>query len=113
MRAAHRLLGVAADPGVGEGQSEQWFSEGGPASQAHDSELLIDPVPVHTASCICASCDVLISPEEYNLDQQEKMEPPVALINGETEVEGDHFEDLLQPLEDTAPEASGNTWDSP
>lgn len=112
MKAKRRLLAVAADPGVGEGQSEQWFSEGGPSSQAHDSEMLIDPVPVHTASCICASCDILLDPERYDLDQQEKMETPVALINGDTEVEGDHFEDLIDPLENVPPQAT-NTWDNP
>jgi hypothetical protein len=107
------IQAVAADPGVGSVQTDQWFSPN-ETNQAHDSELLYDPQlqsKVHASTCVCAEC--LFPAEDYQLDQQEKMGPSVALINATDQIEGDHFEDLLEPFEDEPPEANQKTWVSP
>lgn len=102
------LHAVAGDPGVGATQSEQWFSEGVELPETDQyRNLLIDPVHMHVAGCVCASCDVLVDPEEYDLDTQEKMETPVALVNG------DLLEELIEPFTNNPPEAGQQTWDSP
>lgn len=80
------LTAVAGDPGVGATQSEQWFPATGEDEAAADSELLIDP-------------------SRSDLDVQEKMETPVALVNGAD------LETLLAPFENTDPEASQQTWE--
>lgn len=76
------IQAVAADPGVGSVQTDQWFSPN-ETNQAHDSELLYDPQlqsKVHASTCICADC--LFQAEDYQLDQQEKMETAPAVLNG-------------------------------
>lgn len=65
--------------------SDLHYPDGGVQQYPEGSELLLD------GECVCASC-------RPNLDSQPDMAPAVALVNG------DHFEDLVAPLEDTAPE---------
>lgn len=77
---------VAGDPGVGSTQSEQWVVP--EAVEDHESDLLVDPT-------------------QQNLDVQDKMEPPVALVNGTD------LEVLLEPMENVDMDTNQKTWESP
>ncbi len=62
----------------------------GPEAYPDDLEVLLE------SGCVCATCN------PQNLDQQPDMEVPIALVQASE----DEFLDLIDPLENPAPEAA-------